>query len=164
MAKKSTIKLPLTPGEKARLRARKIKIADLADCGVDQLVTILDIGSDRARLIKAMAEFQSIPTLGFHAAEDIVFIGYYSLDELKGKDGAALTDEFESKKGYRIDPCVEDQFRTAVRYAETRDETLRWWDFTAERKKFRAEKGYPADRPKKEWFESPDYADREKKA
>jgi hypothetical protein len=52
-------------------------------------------------------------------------MGYFSLDELKDKDGAKLTDEYELKKGYWTDPCVEDQFRLVVHYANTNDQKKR---------------------------------------
>jgi len=90
-------------------------------------------------------------------AKDLVFLGYYSLNELKQKDGAKLTDEYEQKKGYWIDPCVEDQFRLVVNFANTNDTNKTWWDFTEERKKYRFENGYPASRPKKAWHEIIEY-------
>ncbi len=76
------------------------------------------------------------------------------LSELKEKDGAKLTDEYEQKKGYWIDPCVEDQFRLVVNFATTNDAKKTWWNFTEERKKFRNENGYPICRPQKAWFET----------
>jgi Pathogenicity locus len=100
-----------------------------------------------------LAEFQTVPSVGIKFAEDLVFLGYYSLSELKNKDGAKLTDEYELKKGYCTDPCVEDQFRLVVNFANTKDPEKTWWDFTEERKKFRAENGYPKSRPQKSWFE-----------
>ena len=84
----------------------------------------------------------------------MVFLGYYTLDELKNKDGAKLTDEYEKQKGYWIDPCVEDQFRLAVNFANTNDAKKKWWDFTEERKKYRIENGYPENRPQKAWHEA----------
>lgn len=62
-------------------------------------------------------------------------------------------EEFELLKGYWIDPCVEDQFRLAVHYAETGDMTKKWWDFTEERKRFRQKNGYSPQRPQKAWHE-----------
>jgi hypothetical protein len=61
--------------------------------------------------------------------------------------------KYERKKGFTVDPCVEDQFRLVVYYANTHDAKKTWWDFTEERKKFRLENGYPADRPTKAWHE-----------
>jgi len=152
--KKSTIKLPLTDAEKQRLKHNKIKLSDITDYAVDELEVILGVSFERAREIFALVEFQSIPSVGIRFAEDLVSLGYYSIDELKGKDGALLTNEFEVLKGYWIDPCVEDQFRLVVYYANTKDSSKNWWNFTDERKKYRVENGYPSNRPTKAWHET----------
>lgn len=152
--KKSNIKLPLTDAEKQRLKHNRIKLRNITDYAVDELEVILGVSFERAREIYALVEFQSIPSLGIRFAEDLVSLGYYSIGELKGKDGALLTNEFELLKGYWIDPCVEDQFRLVVYYAHTKDSSKNWWDFTDERKKYRAENGYPSTRPKKAWHET----------
>jgi Pathogenicity locus len=153
MKNKTNIKLPLTDVEKANLRKNKIKIANILDFATDELEVLLNATPERAKEIFALAEFQTIPSIGIKFAEDLVFLGYYSLNELKNKDGAELTDEYELKKGFWIDPCVEDQFRLVVNYANTHDTKKTWWDFTEERKKFRLEKGYPTNRPKTAWHE-----------
>jgi len=153
MKTKTSIKLPLTDFEKARLKQKKLKIADILYYAVDELEVLLNTSFERARELHALAEFQTVPSIGIRFAEDLVFMGYYGLDELKDKDGAALTDAYEQKKGYWIDPCVEDQFRLAVHYANTSDSTKNWWNFTSERKKFRIEQGYPPNRPQKPWHE-----------
>lgn len=157
MKNKTSPKLPLTDTEKASLRKHKIKLAHLLDYGVDELEVLLDIPTERAREIHALAEFQTVPSIGIKFAEDLVFLGYYSLAELKGKDGATLTDEFERKKGYWIDPCVEDQFRLVVHFANTNDASKMWWDFTPARKDYRTANGYPASRPKLAWHETVGY-------
>jgi len=152
--KKSNIKLPLTDAEKQRLKHNKIKLSDITDYAVDELEVILGVSFERAKEIYALVEFQSIPSVGIRFAEDLVSLGYYSIDELKGKDGALLTNEFEVLKGYWIDPCVEDQFRLVVYYANTKDSSKNWWNFTDERKKYRVENGYPSNRPTKAWHET----------
>ncbi len=154
MKNKANIKLPLTVIEKANLRKNKIKIANILDFSTDELEVLLNSTTERAKEIYALAEFQTVPSVGIKFAEDLVFLGYYSLNELKQKDGAQLTDEYEQKKGYWIDPCVEDQFRLVVYFANTKDSNKTWWDFTEERKKFRAENGYPQSRPQKAWHET----------
>lgn len=151
---KNNIKLPLTEKERAKLRQHKIKIADILNFAVDELEILIDSTSERAKELNALALFQTIPSLGLKFAEDLVFLGYFSLNDLKGKDGAMLTNEYEYKKGYWIDPCVEDQFRLVVYYANTGDKTKNWWDFTNERKEYRKKIGYPASRPKKNWYET----------
>jgi hypothetical protein len=154
MKNKTNIKLPLTDFEKANLRKSKIKIANILDFATDELEVLLNASTERVKEIHALAEFQTVPSLGIKFAQDLVFLGYYSLNELKQKDGAQLTDEYELKKGYWVDPCVEDQFRLVVNFANTNDTNKTWWDFTEERKKFRAENGYPKNRPQKAWFET----------
>ncbi len=154
MKSKKNIKLPLTETEKASLRKHKVKIANILGFAIDELEVLLNVTTERAKQIYALAEFQTIPSVGIKFAEDLVFLGYYSLKELKGKDGAKLTDEYEKKIGYWVDPCVEDQFRLVVNFANTNDMTKTWWNFTEERRKFRADNGYPKSRPQKAWFET----------
>lgn len=152
--KKKSIKIPLTNNEKQNLKLKNLKLLDISEYAIDELAVILDVEFERAREIYALVEFQSIPSVGIRFAEDLVSLGYYSINELKGKDGALLTNEFELLKGYWIDPCVEDQFRLVVYYANTKDSGKSWWDFTAERKEYRTENGYPASRPTKAWHET----------
>ncbi len=139
MKNKVNMKLPLTNVEKATLKRNKIKIADILNYASDELEVLLNSTPERVKELYALAEFQTVPSIGIKFAEDLVFLGYYSLNELKNKDGAKLMDEYEQKKGYCIDPCVEDQFRLVVNFAKTNDTTKTWWDFTAERKKYRTE-------------------------
>jgi Pathogenicity locus len=120
MKSKTIIKLPLTDVEKANLRKNKIKIANILDFATDELEVLLN-APERAKEIYALAEFQTVPSIGIKFAEDLVFFGYYSLKELRDKDGAILTDEYELKRGYCTDPCVEDQFRLVVNFANTHD-------------------------------------------
>lgn len=151
MKKKTTIKLPLSDAEKKRLRACKVKIAGVPDFAADELAVMLDVPLERAKELHALAEFQTIPSIGIRFAEDLVFLGRYSISELKDTSGAALLDEYEFKKGYRVDPCVEDQFRLVVYYANTQDAGKNWWDFTEARKTYRMKHGYPATRPEGAW-------------
>ena len=147
--------LPLTTAETQSLKKHKAKKSELLNFATDELEVLLSSSAERAREIRALAEFQTIPSVGIKFAEDLVFMGYYSIDELKGKTGAALTDAYEQKKGYWIDSCVEDQFRLVVHYANTRDPSLNWWDFTKERKAFRESHGYPDNRPEVAWHSLP---------
>lgn len=147
------IKLPLTAIEKNLLKKNKIKISDITNLAADELEILLNISPARSKELIALCEFQKIPSIGIRFTEDLVFMGYYSVSDLRDKDGSTLTDDFEQKKGYWIDPCVEDQFRLIVYYANTFDSSKRWYDFTEERKKFRSENGYPKNRPQKAWHE-----------
>lgn len=157
MKNKTTIRLGLTPEETKRLRANKIRVSDISGYLVDDLSVLLNVPATRAKEIYALAEFQSVPSVGIKFAQDLISLGYYSLDELKEKDGAKLIDDLELSTGTWIDPCVEDQCRLVVDYANNRDNSKKWWDFTEERKKYRLEYGYPANRPQKAWFELEKY-------
>lgn len=154
MVKKSNPKLNLSLVERMKLRKAKIKISEILDLAPDELEVILDTTTDRVKAIRALAEFQTVPSVGIKFAEDLVFMGYFSLEQIKEKDGAKLLDEFEQKKCYWTDPCVEDQFRLIVDFAKNPSYTKNWWDYTEERKKFRLENGYPSDRPKTAWHDS----------
>jgi hypothetical protein len=163
MKNKVNIKLGLSPDERKRLRANKIKHSDITEYLVDDLSALLNVPTARAKEIYALAEFQSVPSVGIKFAQDLISMGYYSLEELKEKDGATLTNDFELLIGTWIDPCFEDQCRLVVDYANNRVAVKNWWDYTEERKKYRIENGYPASRPKKAWFEPGKYRDKEEK-
>ena len=52
---------------------------------------------------------------------------------------------------------MEDSYRLLVHYIEHRDENKRWWNFSKDRKAYRAEFGFPADRPVVAWYETDKY-------
>jgi len=153
MKSKTSIKLELSDTERKNLRRNKIKKSEILEYASDELAVLLNIREIRAKEIYAFADFQRIPSIGIEFAKDLVFLGYYSVEELNGKSGANLTDHYEKKKGYKTDPCVEDQFRLAVDFAKNEDYSKKWWDFTNDRKKYRSEFGYPLDRPEINWTE-----------
>lgn len=145
---KKKIDLELTLAEKLLLKENKITQKNLIDLAVDEIIAVLNPESQRAKIIQALYEFQSIPSIGIRFAHDLMFLGYYQLADVKDKNGPELLNEYERKIGYKIDPCVEDQFRLVVYYANNRDSKKQWWDFTAVRKAYRSEYGYPNTRPK----------------
>lgn len=153
MKSKVNIKMDLSASERKMLRKNKIKKSDILDYAPDELAGMLNISEVRAKELVALADFQRIPSIGVEFAKDLIFLSYYRVEELRGKEGAALTNAYEKKKGYKTDPCVEDQFRLAVDFAEHEDYSKKWWDFTATRKQYRNEVGYPKDRPTMNWTE-----------
>lgn len=153
MKSKTNIKLELSDIESKNLRKNKIKKSEILEYASDELEVLLNVSETRAKEIYALSDFQRIPSIGIEFAKDLVFLGYYSVEELNGKSGANLTDQYEKKKGYKTDPCVEDQFRLAVYFAKNEDYSKKWWDFTSERKEYRTEFGYPKNRPKTNWTE-----------
>lgn len=157
MTKKELNPLDVTPAEVKKLRALKIKKSEMHLHKIEVLQKLLDTSKIRAMELFALSEFQSLPSIGIRFAHDLIGMGYYSLKDLKSKDGATLTNQYELQKGVWIDPCVEDQFRLVVHFANHPNSKLNWWNFTPERKVFREQHGYPSTRPKKPWFESPQY-------
>ncbi|HTJ52960.1 MAG TPA: helix-hairpin-helix domain-containing protein [Cyclobacteriaceae bacterium] len=149
--------LEVTPAEIKKLRGLKIKKGEIHLHKVEELQKLLNTSKIRAMELFALSQFQSLPSVGIRFAHDLIGMGYYSLNDLKRKDGAKLTDQYEVQTGAWVDPCVEDQFRLVVHYAQHPDSKLNWWDFTSQRKAFREKYGYPATRPKQPWFELPRY-------
>jgi hypothetical protein len=154
---KKNIDLALTAVEKQQLRQQKISMKALRHHAPDEIAALLDASPERARELAALAEFQSIPSLGVGFAKELIAQGYYALDQLKGKSAVDLFHAYEKHCGCWADPCVEDSYRLLVHYIKHRDENKRWWDFTMERKAYRAEFGFPSDRPVVAWFETDNY-------
>ena len=152
-----TSRLALTSSEKATLRSQGIKLKDIASSSVELLRSALKTSTVRAMEIKALSEFESIPSVGSKFAHDLVSLGYYSLDQLKNKKPAKLYGELELMIGAWADPCLEDQFRLVVHYANNPTSKMNWWDFTTERKKYREKHGYSSKRPVKPWYELEQY-------
>lgn len=154
---KKTINYRLTGAEKQTLKTKKVSQKLLQDYAPDEIAALLEASAQRSRELNALNVFQSIPSLGINFAEELIGQGYYSLDQLKGKSAVELYDAFERHCGAWADPCVEDSYRLLVHYIEHKDESKRWWDFTAERKAYRKEFGFPANRSAKPWHELPQY-------
>lgn len=155
---KKTINYRLTLAEKQILKAKKVSQKLLQDYASDEIATLLEASVQRARELNALAEFQSIPSLGINFAEELISQGYYTLEQLKGRSAVELFNAFEQHCGTWVDPCVEDSYRLLVHYIENRDDSKRWWDFTAERKAYREKYGFPANRPQKPWYQSGKYS------
>jgi hypothetical protein len=155
MATKSiALKLPLTENERVRLRQQKIRIDQIPDMQPEQLSLLIDVPIDRAVELTALGTFQRIPDIGPVMAQCLVRLGYSRVSQLHGKNPVGLLDDLEVSLGYWVDPCVEDELRLVVHYAEHPETDKRWWDFTGERKAYRAKHGYPATRPTMSWNDS----------
>ncbi|WP_257348538.1 helix-hairpin-helix domain-containing protein [Pseudalkalibacillus decolorationis] len=144
-------KLPLTTEERTNLRKNKVKLREIAQMDLVQLSEILKTTYERAKYLRGLAQFQSVPSIGPKIAEHVVGLGFYSLDEIKNEE-ADLVNRFEQQKGFWTDPCVEDSFRCIVYYANHPDSDKSWFDFTSERKRYREQHGYPATRPATPWY------------
>lgn len=143
--------------EKRKLRANKVKLSEIHHHSVENLRAILGISKIRAMELKALSEFQTVPSIGNRFAQDLISLGLYSIKDLNGKDPAKLIDRLERQLGAWIDSCVEDQMRLCIYYAEHFHSGVNWWDFTKDRKAFRQQYGYPASRPKRPWYQLEKY-------
>lgn len=150
----TNVKLPLTKEEKIRLRKAKVKLSQVHNQELDDLALILGVSTDRSRVIRGLAMFQQVPSIGHNLAEKMVYkLGINTFEEIKDENGAELLDKLEQNLGVWTDPCVEDQIRCVVNYANNPKSPKQWFDFTEERKLYRQRNGYPHSRPKKAWYE-----------
>jgi hypothetical protein len=154
---KNNIDLGLTVAEKLYLRKEKISLKTLRDYAIDEIASVLNASPERAKELYALAEFQSIPSLGIGFAKELISQGYFSFEQLRGKEAVELFNAYEKHCGCWADPCVEDSYRLLVHYIEHQDGSKRWWDFSKERKAYRAKFGFPTDRPVTAWYETDQY-------
>lgn len=105
MRSRLKIKLPLTDIGKAILRKNKIGIASILNFATYGLGKLLKVTKERAKEIYALAEFQTVPSVGIKFAEDLVYLGYYSLNELKQKDNKGSHSQKNDNR-LRINPDI----------------------------------------------------------
>jgi hypothetical protein len=80
---------------------------------------------------------QVIPGIGPSLADDLRFLGYRAVPDLKGADPEAMYGELNRRTGTRQDPCVLYVFRCAVYFASRRPhdpELLKWWNWKDRRR------------------------------
>ncbi|WP_121662014.1 helix-hairpin-helix domain-containing protein [Metabacillus litoralis] len=148
-----SIKLLLSDEEKSQLRRVKVRVNELYTFDTEQIAQMLNISNTRAKALKGLAEFQTVPSIGYKLAEKLVYkLNIFSLTEIKDKNPAALFDELEQKLTVWTDSCVEDQIRCVVHYANNPKCHKQWFDFTEERKAYREKVGFPENRPKNAWY------------
>lgn len=99
-------RLDISSLEKRKLRANKVKLSEIHHHSVAKLQAMLGISKIRAMELKALSEFQTIPSVGIRFAQDLISLGFYSIQELKRKDPAKIIDRLERQVGVWIDPCV----------------------------------------------------------
>jgi len=72
----------------------------------------------------------TIPGIGKNIKEDLMNIGIYCVEDLKGKNPEELYLKDAKVKGFQDDRCLLYVFRMAVYYAEHEfpdAEKLKWW-------------------------------------
>ena len=83
-------------------------------------------------------EFQVIPGVGKKLAEDLVALGYHSVEELQGESPEEMYQKLSTLRGRHIDRCVLYVFRLAVYFAGNsvhKQKLLKWWNWTDKRMK-----------------------------
>ncbi len=75
-------------------------------------------------------ELREIPGVGKVTEQDLIEMGYTTIESLKGEDPEFLYDRHCVLKGYQVDRCQLYVFRCAVYYSENEvhdPEKLKWW-------------------------------------
>lgn len=79
-----------------------------------------------------MGELRKIPGVGKKTEEDLIMLGYETIESLKNADPEELYNKECLLKGCKIDRCQLYVYRCAVYYAsnEKHDpELLKWWNW-----------------------------------
>ena len=79
-----------------------------------------------------MKGFMRIPGVGRSIAQDLIDMGFSSVDELVGKDPEKLYESLCTLMGCKVDRCMLYVFRCAVYFATEKDpdpHLLKWWNW-----------------------------------
>lgn len=81
-----------------------------------------------------MSDLRQIPGVGKETEQDLIAIGYSTVDSLRGADPEELYQMECARKGEKVDRCVLYVYRCAVYYASTPPEQrepqlLKWWNW-----------------------------------
>ncbi len=77
-------------------------------------------------------EFQSIRGVGKRIAQDLVDLGYSTVDELRTENREEMYQNLIALRGHHIDRCVLYVFRCANYFARNSvhdPELLKWWNW-----------------------------------
>ncbi len=77
-------------------------------------------------------DLREIPGVGVKTEEDLIALGYTSVESLRGQDPESMYERHCALKGFRVDRCQLYVFRCAVYFAnnKTHDpEKLKWWNW-----------------------------------
>ncbi len=79
---KKIINYLLTVPEKYLLKTKKVNQKMLQAYAPDEIAALLEASPQRTRELKALYEFQCIPSLGINFATELIGQGYYSLQQI----------------------------------------------------------------------------------
>jgi hypothetical protein len=121
------------PSERCAFRHARVPLRDTARIAPEDLAERTGVALERCRMFAALAQFQSLRSVGPSLAEDIYNLGFRSCASLAEADPAMMYSSLCRQVGARVDPCVEDVFRCAVAQARDPslpDEAQNWWYWT----------------------------------
>lgn len=79
-----------------------------------------------------MGELRKIPGVGKEIEQDLISLGYTTIESLKGQDPEEMYDRECLMKGCQIDRCQLYVYRCAVYFASEEQpdpEKLKWWNW-----------------------------------
>jgi hypothetical protein len=124
------MKVKLSPPERAALRKQGFAASKLAGADAHELAALCALPLERCRYLVAIADFQTLASVGPAAAQDLWDLGCRSLADVGKGDPVAMYHELSRQVGVALDPCVEDVFRCAiaqVRHPDLPLEQTNWW-------------------------------------
>ena len=133
---KSNPKLSLKRDELLAIRKAGLRLNRLSQMRPIELGKLTNIPAPRCEQLVALSQFQTLDSVGPSIAEDLWFLGYRGIDELKDANPAEMYRKLISMRGKPIDPCVEDVFRCAVAqatYPDLPDSVRQWWKWKEQR-------------------------------
>ena len=83
-------------------------------------------------------ELQTIPGVGKKTEQDLIRLGYTTIESLKGQNPEEIYRKDCETRGFLIDRCQLYVYRCAVYFAETKNpepEKLKWWNWKDENMK-----------------------------
>ena len=93
-----------------------------------------------SKVVRAnVSKLTDLPNIGKAGAADLELLGITKPSDLKGQDPYEMYERLCTLTGSRHDPCVIDVFISVTCFING-DEPKPWWDYTQERKAFKAAK------------------------
>jgi len=87
--------------------------------------------------MELLKEFQVIPGVGPNIAQDLMDLGYKSVEDLRCENPGTMYKDLMFLRGTHIDKCVLYVFRCAVYYASNSNPNpvlLKWWNWKDNKK------------------------------
>lgn len=78
-----------------------------------------------------MGELRKIPGVGKQTEQDLIMLGYPTIESLKNADPQQMYDRECAMRGQKLDRCVLYIYRCAVYFASNEHhdpEKLKWWN------------------------------------